>query len=291
MKGLILAGGNGTRLAPLTQVVSKQLLPVYDKPMVYYPLSVLMFAGIRDILLISTPRDLPAFMNLLGDGTSLGLRITYAPQPQPGGLAQAFLIGEEFIDGFPVALVLGDNLFHGPGLRALVQRAAARASNGEGATVFGYAVQDPQRYGVVELDYVGKPCGIEEKPAVPKSNYAVTGLYFYDRDVVREAHTLRPSARGELEITDLNRRYLARGKLEVELLGRGFAWLDTGTHESLIDAANYVRVLQQRTGMKIACLEEAAWRMGFIDTEALRYAAERSAADREYLLSLANEET
>ncbi len=265
MKGIVLAGGSGTRLHPLTQAVSKQLLPVYDKPMVYYPLSVLMLAGIREILVISTPADVPLFRRLLGDGSALGLRLAYAEQPQPNGLAEAFLIGADFVGDDAVALILGDNIFYGPGFSRTLQHHAATV---DGCVLFGYPVKDPQRYGVGELDGDGRLVSIEEKPAVPKSNKAITGLYFFDNEVLEIARGLRPSARGELEITDVNARYLRAGRARLVDLGRGFAWLDTGTPQSLLEAGQFVQVLEHRQGVHIACLEEIALRMGFIDADA-----------------------
>ncbi len=269
MKGIILAGGSGTRLYPLTMVTSKQLLPIYDKPMIYYPLSVLMNAGIQDILIISTPQDLPRFQLLLGDGHQYGIRLQYKAQPSPDGLAQAFIIGADFIGSDTVAMVLGDNIFAGHGLKKRLKAAVENAESGKGATIFGYYVDDPERFGIVEFDKEGKAVSIEEKPAHPKSNYCVTGLYFYDNRVVEYAKGLKPSARGELEITDLNRIYLENGDLNVELLGQGFTWLDTGTHESLVDATNFVKTVEQHQHRKIACLEEIAYLSGWITREAV----------------------
>lgn len=274
MKGIILAGGSGTRLYPITKGVSKQLLAIYDKPMIYYPLSVLMLAGIRDILIISTPQDLPSFVNLLGDGSELGLTFSYKEQPSPDGLAQAFILGEEFIGNEDVCLVLGDNIFYGHGLTQMLKNAVDTLRKEKKATVFGYYVQDPNRYGVVEFEQSGKVISIEEKPLEPKSNYAVIGLYFYPNSVIKIAKEIQPSKRGELEITSVNQEYLERGELKVELMGRGYAWLDTGTHESMIEASNFIHTIEKRQGLKVACLEEIAFDMGYISSESLLRLAE-----------------
>jgi glucose-1-phosphate thymidylyltransferase len=289
MKGIILAGGSGTRLYPITRSVSKQILPVYDKPMIYYPLSVLMLAGIREILIISTPTDIGLYENLLGDGTALGIAISYKIQPSPDGLAQAFILGEEFIGNDNVCLILGDNIFYGYNFRSMLEKAATLE---DGAVVFGYYVNDPERYGVVEFDATGKVISIEEKPEKPKSNYAVTGLYFYSNDVVEKAKNLKPSKRGELEITDLNRLYLNENRLNVKLLGRGFAWLDTGTHDSLLQASNFIATIEQRQGLKVSCIEEIAFKKGFISKEQLLELAKPLIKNQygQYLMNLAEKQ-
>ena len=289
MKGIILAGGSGTRLYPITQTISKQIIPVYDKPMIYYPLSVLMLAGIREILIISTPRDIHLYEDLFGDGSQLGISLEYVVQPSPDGLAQAFILGEDFIGNDSVCLVLGDNIFYGYNFTNVLRSVDVGQ---QGATVFGYYVNDPQRYGVVEFNNNGKVISIEEKPEKPKSNYAITGLYFYSNDVVEKARSLKPSARGELEITDLNRLYLEENQLDVKLLGRGFAWLDTGTHESLLQASNFIAAIEQRQGLKVSCLEEIAFRQGYINKEQLLILADPMKKNQygEYLIRLANEQ-
>ena len=291
MKGIVLAGGSGTRLYPITKGVSKQLLPIFDKPMIYYPISVLMLAGIREILIISTPHDLPGFKRLLGDGSGFGMRFEYAEQPSPDGLAQAFIIGKEFIGNDAACLVLGDNIFHGNGFSALLREAVRTAEEDSKATVFGYWVSDPERYGVAEFDRDGNCLSIEEKPAYPKSNYAVTGLYFYPNKVVEVAKGIKPSARGELEITTINQRFLADGELKVQTLGRGFAWLDTGTHDSLAEASTYIEVIEKRQGLKVACLESIAYRMGWITAEKLREEAQPMLKNQygQYLLKVIDE--
>ena len=291
MRGIVLAGGSGTRLYPITKGISKQLLPVYDKPMIYYPISVLMLAGIREILIISTPHDAPMFERLLGDGSELGVSFSYATQAEPNGIAEAFIVGKEFIGKESVALILGDNIFYGQGFTGMLQSATERAEREHKSTIFGYAVPNPERFGVAEFDAEGRVIGIEEKPAVPKSNHAITGLYFYTSEVVDIAEQLTPSSRGELEITDVNKAFLAKGNLYFQQLGRGFAWLDTGTHESLFDASRFVEVVESRQGVQIACLEEIAWRKGWISSEQLKALAEpmKQSTYGQYMLKLANQ--
>ena len=291
MKGIILAGGSGTRLYPITKGVSKQLVPIYDKPMIYYPLSVLMLAGITEVLIISTPTDLPRFKQLLGDGSEIGMKFSYVVQPSPDGLAQAFLLGEEFLDGDDACLILGDNIFYGRGLTDLLAQSVQRAKEKNKATVFGYYVKDPERYGVAEFDEAGNVISIEEKPKEPKSNYAVVGLYFYPNDVVQKAKTVKPSKRGELEITDLNKLYLDENRLSVELMGRGYAWLDTGTHESLLEASMFIQTIENRQGLKVACIEEIAFEMGYISKEKLIELAQPLKKNQygQYLLQRAEE--
>jgi len=288
MKGIILAGGSGTRLYPITLSVCKQLLPVYDKPMIYYPLSILMLAGIKEILIISTPQDLPRFRELFGDGSQLGLKFSYVEQPKPNGLAEAFLLGESFIGNDDVCLILGDNIFYGQGLTGLLRKTVSDVKARGGATVFGYYVQDPERYGIVEFDQKGRVLSIEEKPKKPRSNFAITGLYFYDNAVVKIANKVRPSKRGELEITDVNKAYLKKKALRVELFGRGFAWLDTGTHDSLMDAGEFIATIEKRQGLKIACIEEIAYRLGYISADQLRHQVRRFKSNgySEYLLNV-----